>query len=504
MTRSSHPVCRAADVGESPGNEDRGAEATSGPLAPGHSDEALRDQFIERHGQRFRRIIEYRDAFQAWVKLENGLWSPDYPAFAQAVSDGCSEVGDWYRANGGPGGAKIDQALKGGGKHYTVERMLSKSPALATTLRQFDSVPYELNTPDFVVNLQDGTWRSHDTSDLFRLRTAVSPDFFGGPPERWLNNLARLAGGQEWLIEVLQRWFGYMLTGYTDWQYMLFIPGPKGTGKSLLVRVLNEVMGSYAKQKNPEFWVLRKNQDERFAYDDLAGIRGLLGTETLDNATWYETRIVQIADGDELDVEFKGGAKRVIPSQAKITIAGNHEPAFPSGDREGGLTRRLMRLYIGSEHTLPSSDVDEHILRDLIAEEGPRILAWLILGAIKALGEGRHRFRTLAEPLFAAAQTYVDEGDPRAQFIADRRIIPGDPDKDYIELTTVYKDYLHYRREDDPGFAERRSAFKNAMTDRFQWRWEMVRRGEPNKRKHGLAAAYGWKYRDLMEEPPEG
>lgn len=38
--------------------------------------------------------------------------------------------------------------------------------------------------------------------------------------------------------------------------------------------------------------------------------------------------------------------------------------------------------------------------------------------------------------------------------------------------------------------------FKNAMTEIFGWKWDIVTRGEPDKRKHGQVAAYGWKYAD--------
>jgi putative DNA primase/helicase len=471
--------------------------ASAGALAPGNTDIAIRDSFLAKDLP-YRHIIEFRDPNQAWVKQTDGLWVPAYPAFAADIAAHCSEIGDRYRLTGGRGGPEIDRALKNANTHGRLERMLSKSPAISASLTTFDGVPYLLNTPHFVVDLRDGTGRAHESLDLFRLRTAVSPDFgMYGPPTRWLQVLERFAEGKgDWLIDVLQRWFGYTLTGYTDWQYMLFIPGPPGTGKSFIVRVIKAMMGSYAKQKNPEFFVLRRNQDERFAYDDLAGLRGVLGTETLDNATWHETRIVQIADGDELDVEFKGGAKRAIQSQAKITIAGNHEPRFPTGDREGGLPRRMMRLYIGKEYKLAEADKDDQLLNMLVEKEGPQILTWLMQGAWKALHEGRQRFHALAEPLFAAAAEYANDSNPRGNYLKDRRIVKGDPNVDYLTLASTYKDYLEYRRTEEPGFHETRRTFKNAMADMFDWKWEPVGRGEPDTRKHGTIAAYGWKYAD--------
>jgi phage/plasmid-associated DNA primase len=135
------------------------------------------------------------------------------------------------------------------------------------------------------------------------------------------------------------------------------------------------------------------------------------------------------------------------------------------------------------------------LLHELIEEEGPQIMTWLIEGAYKALTMGRAKFLELAQPLLDAAEEAVSEGDPRQQWIDDRGIERGDPDKDYILLQTAFHDYLGFRQTEERGYTERRSSFKNAMKEIFGWKWEPVRRGEPDKNKHGVVAAYGWKWR---------
>jgi putative DNA primase/helicase len=470
------------------------SSTTSGPLPPRHSDVDLLKSFIERYEQNFRMIPEF-GGVAGWQTLQNGLWVPAYPEFARAVLEHCSAVGDYHRRNSGKPGAGIDMAMKHGSTHARIERMLAKSPELVTPLSMFDSEPKFINTPGCAVDAWTLEPIEHNNSHLFRMCTLVTPDFgLFGPPEWWLSLIRRFGEGRDYDIEpILQRYFGYMFTGYVDWQLAMLIPGEANSGKTLIVKIIEAIAHLYALLKPPEFFVLRRNPDERFALDDIAGKRLLLSTETKDNSTWNETRLIEIIDGNNLSVEFKGGAKQPIPSKAKILISGNHEPRYASGDRIGGLQRRFMQLDIDKRYVLAEEDKDDTLLRRIIEKEGPQIMWWLIQGAHLALTEGRARFVQMAQPLLDAAREAYEESNPRRLWIEDRQIVEGDPNKDYLLLKSEHMDYQQFRQTDERGFVEGRSVFKKAMTSMFGWKWEKVSRGEPDKTKHGAMAVYGWK-----------
>jgi len=62
-------------------------------------------------------------------------------------------------------------------------------------------------------------------------------------PEQMLNFLNQLWGDDFESIEAMQEWFGYCLTRDTRQQKMIFIIGPKRSGKGTLGRVIREVIG---------------------------------------------------------------------------------------------------------------------------------------------------------------------------------------------------------------------------------------------------------------------
>jgi putative DNA primase/helicase len=465
------------------------------PIAAGHTDIALRDDFIQRYGNEFRFIPE-RGTRDGWHMLEDGLWVPRYPEFADKVSGLCSERGDFYRPQG-RGGQQIDIKLKGAGTHGRVEQMLNKSPCMVAPIALFDRDPYLLNTPQFVVDLRTMQMVPHNASHLFRLRTLVSPDYgVFGPPERWLKIIDHMSIGRPWLPLALKLWFGYGLTGLTNWELMLMIWGYSGTGKSLLVEVINAIIGTYGKIKAESWFTTGHNAENRFDMDDIEGLRQIFGDETTAGSRFNETRLSKVISGGELDVEQKNvRGKKPVKPQAKITINGNHRLSLPVGDRTGGLARRLMVLEMKAEHVTPPELQDPDLKRVLIEEEGPQILTWLLQGAYEALEKGVHHFRAVAAPLFEEAEKYIAEADPHRQWTLNAGIVPGDPNKDYIRLRDAYNHYMAYRREEDPRARETMKTFKTAM-EPLKWHWEDVHRGEPDVNKHKVQAAYGWKFSD--------
>jgi phage/plasmid-associated DNA primase len=181
---------------------------------------------------------------------------------------------------------------------------------------------------------------------------------------------------------------------------------------------------------------------------------------------------------------------------------GNNRLSFPVGDRAGGLARRLMLLEMRQEHVIPEAERDPELRRIFIEEEGPQILTWLLEGAYEALEKGLHHFRAIAAPMIDEARQYIAESDPHQQWMQNKGIIPGDPEKDYIRLTEAHRSYMAFRHDEDVRAREPLKTFKVAMEQApMKWHWEKVGRGEPDKNKQGYPCAYGWKFSD---DPTEG
>jgi putative DNA primase/helicase len=63
-------------------------------------------------------------------------------------------------------------------------------------------------------------------------------------PREWLAFLKKLWPNDPETIGTLQEWFGYLLTPDTRQQKILFLLGPKRSGKGTIARVLGELVGA--------------------------------------------------------------------------------------------------------------------------------------------------------------------------------------------------------------------------------------------------------------------
>jgi len=137
-------------------------------------------------------------------------------------------------------GAKIASAAT----VAAVERIARSDRHHARRAEDFDADPWSLNTPAGVVDLRTGETRKHRRDDLHTKVTAVAP---GGPCPRWLRFLLQISQGDKALVRYLQRFIGYTLTGSTREHVFVFLRGPGGNGKGVLMSTVAAVLGDYAR-----------------------------------------------------------------------------------------------------------------------------------------------------------------------------------------------------------------------------------------------------------------
>jgi putative DNA primase/helicase len=417
----------AESVGDVLGMVGAGA---SGPLPPGHSDVSLRDSFIEKQGQHFRYVAEVRDPRVAWIKQHNGLWVPAYPEFAQAVSDHCCDVGRDYRA--APSGGKIDKELRSFHRQRAIEGMLAKSPEMVVSQDQFDVDPWLLNTPEGVVDIRTLELRAHEPTDLMRMQTAVSPliaatglyHFFC---PQWLRYIDFMANGDERVTSLLRRYGAYMLTSYTNDLYFLFMWGVPNSGKSVFISVLEKLLATYVTPVS-QYFFMRQFDKRTFELYQLKGKRGALAGEVPKGATWDVQLLSTMLGGSKLKAEGKGRDFIEFYNTAKVIIAGNHAPSFPSNTEKDGIDRRMLRLDFSRrvDEVLPD---DRDFAARVVATEGHSILMWFLEEAQQGYQDLQNNgsfMGATADLGLALARAYRLKANPHVQWIEDE--MERDPD----------------------------------------------------------------------------
>lgn len=373
-----------------------GAEEPADPdqdtVALGVSEDTLALDFTARN----RDTLRFVAAFGKWFRWLDGVWQEDatLDAFnsARAV---CREKAatldkEWARAR--IASAKTVAA---------VVALAKADPVHARTPEHFDRLPFELNTPDGVVNLCTGEMKAPRPEDGHTRRTAVGP---AGECPTWLACLDRWTAQDAEMVAFLSRLFGYCLSGSTREHVLPFFYGTGANGKSVCLNTIAGILADYAGVAGMDTFTA--SQGDRHPAD-LAMLRGrrlVVAQEVEAGRRWDEARLKALTGGDPVTARFMRGDFFTFTPTFKILLAGNHKPGLRAVDE--AIRRRL--LLVPFNVTVPPAERDPDLPAKLKAE-WPGILAWMVRGALAWQAEGLRppdSVRAASESYFEAENAF--------------------------------------------------------------------------------------------------
>lgn len=212
------------------------------------------------------------------------------------------------------------------------------------------------------------------TPNLFATNAIGYPFDQNAPePVALFKFLSELWGDDEQCIQLLQEWFGYVLTADTSLQKILMLIGPPRSGKGTLMRVLMHLIGV-----------------ENACAPTLAGIGtnfglwpmidkrlAVVSDARLSNRTdqgIVTERLLSISGEDFITIDRKNRTPLTLKLSARIVLCTNELPRL--ADASGALANRFLILpltksYLGHE--------DPRLTEKLLAEL-PGILRWAVEG----------------------------------------------------------------------------------------------------------------------------
>jgi putative DNA primase/helicase len=379
----------------------READEEGGPLlsrAPFGTDEALALEFAARHADKLRYVALWSQWF-AWTgthwKLDSTLHAFDR---ARAI---CREFAAMCNK------PKIAAALASAKTVAAIEKLSRADRRIAATVEQWDADPWLLNTPGGIIDLRSGERRDCRAADHCTHITAVTP---GGPCPQFLAFIATITGGDMALQDYLQRCLGYCLTGSTSEHALFFGYGTGANGKSVLVKTIAGLMGSYHRTAPIETFTVSKNDRHPTELAMLRGARLVTATETEEGRRWAESRIKQLTGGDKIPARFMHQNFFEFTPAFKLLITGNHKPSLRSVDEA---IRRRLHLWPFAV-TIPEPDRDPD-LADRLEHEWPGILAWLIDGC----GDWQERGLAPPQAVTEATERYLESEDAVSAWIEE-------------------------------------------------------------------------------------
>ena len=190
-------------------------------------------------------------------------------------------------------------------------------------------------------------------------------------PSEWLRTLEHIAH-DDTEHEFLRLWFGLCLTTETRDHLFLFLQGPGGGGKSILMNISIAVLGQYHVGLPADSFIGNSSHHPEWK----ARLHGARLTTISDapRGRWRNLDLLKsIVSGDSLTANFMRRASFDFDSTAKVMLGGNHEPRL--GYSDSGLGRRIVLV--------PAAKVknpDKHLRHKLQAELAA-ITGWMVQAA---------------------------------------------------------------------------------------------------------------------------
>ena len=130
------------------------------------------------------------------------------------------------------------------------------------------------------------------------------------------------------LVNFLQVWCGYALTGVTTEHALAFVHGLGMNGKSVFLNTTTRIFGDYAAVASMDTFVASTNDRHPTDLAMLRGARLVTASETEQNRAWSEIPIKQMTGGDPISARFMRQDFFTYTPQFKITIVGNNKPVL--------------------------------------------------------------------------------------------------------------------------------------------------------------------------------
>jgi putative DNA primase/helicase len=234
----------------------------------------------------------------------------------------------------------------------------------------------------------------------------------------------------------LKQWFGYCLTGDVTEQVFLFLYGPGGNGKSVLVDTVAWVMGTYFRKPVDDLYVKKQGTRHKAEEAMLAGARMISVNEVPVGSSWDEAKLKLHTGGGDITANHMRENPFSFTPVFKITVLGNHQPSFPGG-MDPAIKRRFRMMLMDF---VPK--VADRKLEQTLRAEGPGILRWMINGLCDPV-VGWHSVGLMVPSVVTqVTDEYVAEQDILASWIGDRI------EKQSGALTassSLHKDWIEYR-----------------------------------------------------------
>lgn len=302
-------------------------------------------------------------------------------------------------------------AIKSGSANAVGAMIRMARDVLSRNSAHLDVDPWLLNVLNGTLNLKTGELQPHRAEDYLTKLAGVEFDPKAECPQ-WKAYLEKTFRGDQKLINYIQRWSGYCLTGSAGEQKIQFCYGNGANGKTTYLEVMLGIMGEYG-MKTPVETVMKTKVAPAISNEvaRLRGARLVVTHEIQAEMRLAENVIKDLSGNDTKTARFLYGEPFDFKPVMKLIMYGNYKPIVTGTD--DGIWRRLF--LVPFKYTLSEDERIKDYDEILVREEGPGILNWCLEGCLRWQLTGLMVPDAVAE----ATEEYREEMDVFGEFFGD-------------------------------------------------------------------------------------
>jgi putative DNA primase/helicase len=353
-------------------------------------------------------------------------------------------------------------------------KLARSEPGVVVNADELNRHAFLLNVANGTLNLETAELRPHSPADLLTHMASATFDASASCPT-WKKFVADVTNGDKELAAFLQRSCGLALSGDVSEQVLWLHYGEGRNGKSTLLNVLTDLLGTYAGPAPMELLLVkgRAGREVETQFASLAGKRLVTTVEADCGVRFSEATVKLLTGGDTvLARRLYEDAWPVRPSW-KLHVAANHKPLVRGTDE--GIWRRLMltpwlRRFEGQ--------ADDKGLKAKLLAELPGILNWCLAGFVQWRGQGLEP----PEKVLAATKEYRGENDVLGNWMEEACV--KEPHA-VAEAAALYRAFAAWSedRGEHPmtatafGLRLEQLGYASERPSSGQWRFRTIRRG---------------------------
>jgi putative DNA primase/helicase len=358
--------------------------------------------------------------------------------------------------------------------------MIAVQPEIALTGDEWDNCPMKLPVANGVIDLTTGTCGNGDPDDYLRAHSPVHWMGLDYPAPRWEQFIHEVMNEEIALVNFMQRWLGYCLTGKTTEHRLPILYGAGRNGKSTLMQTMFNVFGeelSFSTQADSLMDMKRDGSGPQPFVYALRGKRLCGASESKEGQKINAGLVKLLTGGDTITTRTLNEKPVTFKPSHKVMLLTNNRPHVNAEDQ--AMWDRVLLIPFDvrfvDEPKMPNERRRDQAITERLEAEAPGILAWLVRGCLAWQAEG---LNPPARVLQATEEYRADE-DLIADFI-DECLFVGENAKGGV--TQLYNRFKKWAQEIGQDRPMGRKAFSRRLARRFG---DAVKEG-PGMMFHGV------------------